>query len=116
MVVVTDQIAGRAAALAKITARRLPPIGRRWRMPAPMSTSWSSRRSHDWLSPIAVACLDSGKHVLVEKPAGRSLAEVRAIAEAAARNGRHVKVGYNHRFHPAIQKARRYSTPAKSAP
>jgi predicted dehydrogenase len=62
--------------------------------------------SHDWLSPIAVACLDHGKHVLVEKPAGRNLAEIAAIAEAAQRNSRQVKVGYNHRFHPAILKAR----------
>lgn len=63
--------------------------------------------SHDWLSPIAVACLDHGKHILVEKPAGRSLAEVEAIADAAWRAGRQAKVGYNHRFHPAIQKARK---------
>jgi predicted dehydrogenase len=61
--------------------------------------------SHDWLSPIAVACLDSGKHVLVEKPGGRNLAEVTAIADAAKRNDRIAKAGYNHRFHPALQKA-----------
>ena len=62
--------------------------------------------SHEWLSPIAIAGVDHGKHVLVEKPAGRNLAEVGAIAAAAARSSALVKVGYNHRFHPAIQKAR----------
>jgi predicted dehydrogenase len=62
--------------------------------------------SHDWLSPIAVACLEKGKHVLVEKPAGRTLADVRAIADAARREGHIAKVGYNHRFHPALRKAR----------
>jgi predicted dehydrogenase len=62
--------------------------------------------SHDWLSPISVTCLDAGKHVLVEKPAGRDLAEVIAVATAARRAGRIAKVGYNHRFHPAIRKAR----------
>jgi predicted dehydrogenase len=62
--------------------------------------------SHEWLSPIAVAGVDHGKHVLVEKPAGRNLAEVGAIATAAVRSPTLVKVGYNHRFHPAIQKAR----------
>jgi predicted dehydrogenase len=61
--------------------------------------------SPDWLSPIAVACLEQGKHVLVEKPAGRTLAEVRAIADVAQREGHLVKVGYNHRFHPAMRKA-----------
>jgi len=62
--------------------------------------------SHEWLSPIAIAGVDHGKHVLVEKPAGRNLAEVGAIAAAAVRSSALVKVGYNHRFHPAIQKAR----------
>jgi predicted dehydrogenase len=62
---------------------------------------------HDGLSAIAVFCLDRGKHVLLEKPAGRNLAEAMAVAEAAERNARMVKVGFNHRFHPAIAKARR---------
>jgi predicted dehydrogenase len=61
--------------------------------------------SHDGLSPIAVASLDHGKHVLVEKPAGRNLAEVKAVADAAKRNKRIAKAGFNHRFHPAFQKA-----------
>jgi predicted dehydrogenase len=63
--------------------------------------------SHDWLSAIAVTCLEQGKHVLLEKPAGRNLAEVRAVAEAAARNNRLVKVGFNHRFHPSLGEAQR---------
>ncbi|MGP0086607.1 MAG: Gfo/Idh/MocA family protein [Steroidobacteraceae bacterium] len=62
--------------------------------------------SHEWLSPVAVRCLDHAKHVLVEKPAGRNLAEVKAVAAAGLRSSRMVKVGYNHRFHPAIRKAR----------
>src|SRR5215472_5131611 len=61
---------------------------------------------HAELSRIAAACLEAGKHVLVEKPAGRNLAEVSAVAKAADTAGRIVKVGYNHRFHPAMRKAR----------
>jgi predicted dehydrogenase len=61
---------------------------------------------HAELSTIATACLQAGKHVLVEKPAGRNLAEVSALAKAAETAGRIVKVGYNHRFHPAVLKAR----------
>src|SRR5580700_5583097 len=38
---------------------------------------------HAKLSEIAVACLYAGKHVLVEKPGGRNLAEVSAVAEVA---------------------------------
>jgi predicted dehydrogenase len=61
---------------------------------------------HAELSAIATACLHAGKHVLVEKPGGRNLAEVRAVAKEAAAAGRVAKVGYNHRFHPAVSRAR----------
>jgi len=57
------------------------------------------------LAPIAIAALDAGKHVLLEKPMGRNLAEARAIAQAAERAGRLVKIGFNHRYHPAIARA-----------
>ena len=61
--------------------------------------------SHDSLAEIAVAALEAGKHVLVEKPAGRNAAEVRALLAASRSSGRLVKVGFNHRFHPALSKA-----------
>lgn len=61
---------------------------------------------HAELSAIATACLDAGKHVLVEKPGGRNLAEVSAVSKAANAAARIAKVGYNHRFHPAVLKAR----------
>jgi predicted dehydrogenase len=61
---------------------------------------------HAQLSAIATACLDAGKHVLVEKPGGRNLAELSAVTKAADLAGRVAKVGYNHRFHPAVLKAR----------
>jgi predicted dehydrogenase len=40
--------------------------------------------------------------VLVEKPAGIGVAQMDDIKAAAQRAGRVVKVGFNHRFHPAI--------------
>jgi predicted dehydrogenase len=61
--------------------------------------------THDQVAPIAVQALDVRAHVLVEKPAGLSVAQVDDVAAAAARNGRLVKVGFNHRFHPAIARA-----------
>src|SRR6516164_212186 len=48
----------------------------------------------------------AGRHVLVEKPAGRRPAEVAPIVAAAKARGRIVKVGFNHRFHPAIARAK----------
>ncbi len=57
------------------------------------------------LAEIAIAALEAGKHVLLEKPMGRNLAEALRIAQAATRSGRQVKVGFNHRYHPAIARA-----------
>jgi predicted dehydrogenase len=61
--------------------------------------------THDQLAPLAVQALDAGAHVLVEKPAGLSAAQVDDIAAASQRNRRLVKVGFNHRFHPGIARA-----------
>jgi predicted dehydrogenase len=60
---------------------------------------------HDQLSPLARRALDAGHHVLVEKPAGVSLGDVELLRETAQRTGRLVKVGFNHRFHPGIERA-----------
>lgn len=57
------------------------------------------------LAPIALAAVQQGKHVLVEKPAAISVAELDELAAAAKKNGALVRVGYNHRYHPAALKA-----------
>ncbi len=62
--------------------------------------------TNDWLTPVACEAVRHGKHVLVEKPAARSPHELRPLLEAAATAGVTVKVGFNHRFHPALQRAR----------
>ena len=58
------------------------------------------------LAPITHDAVRAGKHVLVEKPgaiAARDLTEIEALARA---RGVRVRIGYNHRFHPAFRKAR----------
>jgi len=62
--------------------------------------------TNDCLSPLALAAVKAKKHVLVEKPAGRNLKEVSLVAAAAKQNKVWVKVGFNHRCHPAFIKAR----------
>ena len=57
------------------------------------------------LAEIAIAALQAGKHVLIEKPMGRNLAEALKIAEAAKAADRILKIGFNHRYHPALAKA-----------
>ena len=58
------------------------------------------------LSEIAIRAASAGKHVLVEKPAARTVAELDGLAAAARAHGVLVRVGYNHRYHPALLKAR----------
>ena len=58
------------------------------------------------LAPIARAAALAGKHVLVEKPGALNAAELRTVLAAAEKSGVRVRLGYNHRFHPALQKAR----------
>ncbi|MEI6349751.1 MAG: Gfo/Idh/MocA family oxidoreductase [Verrucomicrobiota bacterium] len=57
------------------------------------------------LAPIALAAVNKGKHVLVEKPAAISVAEIEGLETAARKSGVLVRVGYNHRYHPAGLKA-----------
>jgi predicted dehydrogenase len=58
------------------------------------------------LGPVALACLQAGKHVLVEKPVTISLPEMDELVACARANNLLVRAGYNHRYHPAFQKAR----------
>lgn len=62
--------------------------------------------TNEWLSEIALGAVEAGKHVLVEKPAARTVAEIEPVIAAARRLNRRVRVGFNHRYHPALQKAR----------
>jgi predicted dehydrogenase len=57
------------------------------------------------LAPLAIKAVCHGKHALVEKPASVSLKEVEELHEAAIQNKVAVRVGYNHRYHPACLKA-----------
>jgi predicted dehydrogenase len=62
--------------------------------------------TNDQLAPLTGQALEAGKHVLVEKPGARSAAELEPLIALAARRKRVVKVGFNHRFHPAAIRAR----------
>ena len=61
---------------------------------------------HDSLAEIAMAAIKSGKHVLVEKPAARSTQELMLVITAARQNNIKVRVGFNHRYHRGLQKAK----------
>ena len=61
---------------------------------------------HDSLAEITLAAIEAGKHVLVEKPAARSPAELVPVMAAAEPLSVKVHVGFNHRYHRAFRKAR----------
>jgi predicted dehydrogenase len=63
--------------------------------------------TNDALAAFATAALEAGKHALVEKPGGRGPAELRSLTQKAHRAGRVLAIGFNHRFHPAFQRAKR---------
>jgi predicted dehydrogenase len=61
--------------------------------------------TNDGLAEISRGAIEAGRHVLVEKPAARSVGELDTVITAAERHSRLVRVGFNHRYHPAMQKA-----------
>lgn len=54
---------------------------------------------------ICVSSLSLGKHVFCEKPPGRHADDIRAILRAETGQVK-LMFGFNHRFHPGIQKAK----------
>ena len=56
---------------------------------------------------MAVAAIEAGKHVWVEKPVGRGLEDTLAVRDAARRTEVVTGVGFCYRFAPALRHARR---------
>ena len=54
------------------------------------------------LLPTAQACIDAGKHVHLDKPAGQSLPEYRRLLAAAAKQQLLVQMGYMYRYNPGV--------------
>jgi predicted dehydrogenase len=61
---------------------------------------------HDSLAEITRTAIEAGKHVLVEKPAARTAAELEPVMAAAEQYGSKVHVGFNHRYHRSLRKAK----------
>jgi len=61
---------------------------------------------HNSLSEISSAAINSGKHVLVEKPGAIKSSELKSLTKLANKKKVKVKVGYNHRYHRSFIKAK----------
>lgn len=103
IIAVCDRHQTRAESLARQTGAR--PF-QDWRAAIDGADAVVVATTHDQLAAIALGALEAGCHILVEKPAGRSVEDIRPIAALAASSGLVAKVGFNHRFHPAFLKAR----------
>ena len=105
LVACADIDVGRAENLAKSTGAR---VFGDWRvlLALPEVEIVIIATLHDSLAEITLAAIVAGKHVLVEKPAARSAAELEPVMAAAKKHGVKVRVGFNHRYHRAIRKAR----------
>lgn len=57
---------------------------------------------------VVLSALEAGKHVLCEKPPGRTVQDIERIMSAERRNaGRVLKFGFNHRYHFGVMEARK---------
>lgn len=110
LVAVADTNAERAAALARQYPGCAVAAGWEDLVRRPDVDAVVVATTNDMLAPVTHAAVRAGKHVLVEKPAARSAAEIEPVVAAAReafeKSGVVVKVGFNHRFHPALLKSR----------
>ncbi len=60
-------------------------------------------------APISIAALKSGKHVLIEKPLCRTVAEALEVEEAVRTSGKLLQVGFVRRYDPNVQMLREFA-------
>ncbi|CAN5779808.1 Gfo/Idh/MocA family oxidoreductase [soil metagenome] len=63
---------------------------------------------HPFHAPVAIACLEAGCHVLVEKPLAVEVSEADAVVEAAQRTGQLLAVNFQQRLRGEVLAAKRY--------
>lgn len=56
---------------------------------------------------MAITAMENGKHVLVEKPIAHTLSDAETMCDVADRRGVLLKTGFNHRYFPSMQFAKR---------
>ncbi len=66
--------------------------------------------TNDALAEVTRRAVEAGKHVLVEKPAARYAGELKSVLDITQHAAVQVRVGFNHRYHPALLKARELFT------
>jgi predicted dehydrogenase len=110
---VLDHPAGELVAAANWRGQSLSELARTYGIPR-TTTDWRELAADPSIdavviatpnalhAPQAIACLEAGKHVLVEKPMARTLGEAETMREAAAASGARLMVAHCWRFHADV--------------
>lgn len=106
LVLCADTVLARAEALARLHAGAVAVADWRQAVASPDVDIVVVATTNNALAPITLAAVQAGKHVLVEKPAARTRAELTPVVDAARQANVRVRVGFNHRYHPALLQAR----------
>ena len=106
LVACADAIPERAQALAQAHPSAVAHAAWRSAITAPGVAIVIVSTLHDSLAEITAAAVAAGKHVLVEKPAARRASEIEPLIAPVHSGGPKVRVGFNHRYHRALRKAR----------
>ena len=107
--VVTSLAGARLEAVAELDGARMEEVVSQYGIPRAFS---DHRQMLDEIDPdavyavmgetfvkdVAVECMDAGKHVFIEKPAGANTDETQELLEAAERNGVFCMVGFQRRY------------------
>jgi predicted dehydrogenase len=99
---VCDRDEGRAKALAQKTGAKVCSLEEL----VPVCDAVIVAVTNDQLAPTAARALTAGRHVLIEKPAVRTAKELEPLLALARERRLVARVGFNHRFHPALRKAK----------
>lgn len=116
VIVAADTVRERAEALAREAAGCDVAVDWRPVVRRPDVEAVIVATTNQWLAPITLAAVEAGKHVLVEKPCARNSEELKPVLAAARDAGVIVQAGFNHRYHPAFQKAREIVMSASIGP
>lgn len=60
-----------------------------------------------WVAPIAIDCMNAGKHIVIEKPAGQNSDETQQMLDTAIANDVYCMVGYQRRYAAITREAMR---------
>ena len=60
-----------------------------------------------WETPVAVDCMNAGKHIVIEKPAGMNSGDTQQMLDAAVANNVYCMVSYQRRYAAITQEAMR---------